>query len=200
MKIISSLILALLLPSFVHAVEVPLDAKQSSLKFTGHAFLHDFNGQAKQFSGSAQIDFQKPELVLSATIDIEAAKMTTFESARDRNMFQWLHVDTNPRISFELTHVISMDGNAANATKGHPSKFFVSGKFTLNKVTKSLQTQVLGWREGKWLVATGSTQINTADHGLPIIEQFFMTVDKDVDIVFHLVFDLPSNLQTSVKQ
>jgi len=195
MKILASLALILLFSGFVRAVEVPLDVKQSVLKFTGHAFLHDFSGEAKEFSGSAQIDPQKPEIVTSAKIDIQAAKMTTFESARDHNMYDWLHVDANPGISFQLTRLISMKGNPADATKDRPSQFVVAGNFTLNKTTKPLQTQAVGWREGKWLLVTGSAQIDTADHGLPIIKQFFMTVDKDVDIAFHLVFELPPELQ-----
>jgi len=121
--------------------------------------------------------------------------MTTFESARDRNMFDWLHVDANPGISFQVTRVIPMKGNPAGATKDHPSPFLVTGNFTLNKVTKPLQTQVSGWREGKWLVVTGTTQIDTVAHGLPIVQQFFMTVGKEVDITFNLVFDLPPELQ-----
>jgi len=193
------LVFALFLSGLVRAVEVPLDSKQSSLKFTGHAFLHDFNGEAKEFSGSAQVDSQKPELVVSAKIDIAAAKMTTFESSRDKNMFEWLHVEANPRIGFELTRVVSMDGNAATATKDHPAKFVVTGNFVLNTIAKPLQTEVTGWREGTQLVVTGTTQVNTADHGLPIIKQFFMTVDSEVDISFRLVFDLPANLQASAK-
>jgi polyisoprenoid-binding protein YceI len=195
MKIIVLLVLALALSGFARAVEVPLDVKQSFLKFTGHAFMHDFNGEAKEFSGNAQIDSQNPEVVLSAKIDIQAAKMTTFESARDRNMFDWLHVDANPGISFQLTRVIPMQGNPVDATKDHPSQFTVIGNFTLNKTTKPLQTQALGWREGKWLMVTGITEIDTADHGLPIIKQFFMTVDRLVDVAFRLVFDLPAELQ-----
>jgi polyisoprenoid-binding protein YceI len=195
MKLFLRLVFAALIPGLVYGQEVPLDLKQSSLKFTGHAFLHDFNGEAKEFTGSAKVDPQKPELVTGAHIDIAAAKMTTFESGRDRNMFEWLHVDAIPEISFELTGVRSMDGRAATATKDHPAQFLVSGNFTLNKVTKPLQTQVFAWREGTWLVITGKTQVDTAGHGLPIIKQYFMTVDKGVDIDFHLVFDLPPDLQ-----
>ena len=195
MKIVVLLVLAFVLSGFARAVEVPLDVKQSFLKFTGHAFMHDFNGEAKEFSGSAQIDSPKPEIVLSAKIDIQAAKMTTFESVRDRKMFDWLHVDANPAISFQLTRVIPMQGNPAGATKDHPSQFTVIGNFTLNKTTKPLQTQVLGWREGEWLMVTGTAEIDTAAHGLPIIKQFFMTVDKLVDVAFRLVFDLPLELQ-----
>jgi len=194
-------LLTLLLPDFAHSADAPLDQKQSSLKFTGHAFLHDFNGEAKEFTGSAQVDSSKPELVTGAKIEIQAAKMTTFESTRDQNMFQWLRVQATPEISFDLTRVISMDGKPAVATaiKNSPSKFLVSGNFTLNNVAKPLQAEALSWREGKYLVVTGTTSIDTTAHGLPIIKQFFMTVDKDVDVSFHLVFDLPSNSPAPVK-
>lgn len=199
MKIIVALVLAFLLPVFACAVEVPLDSKLSSLKFTGHAFLHDFEGEAKEFSGSAQVDPQKSELVTSAKIDIATAKMTTFNSGRDKNMFEWLHIAANPGIGFELTRVVSMDGKAATATRDHPAKFVVTGNFILNKVTKPLQVEVTGWREGAQLVVTGATTVDTVAHGLPIIQQFFMTVGKDVDVSFRLVFDLPAGSQISAK-
>jgi len=199
MKILLCLFLATSLSTVVLGQEVSLDAKLSSLKFTGHAFLHDFNVEAKEFSGSAKLDVQKPELVAGAKIGIAAAKMTTFESGRDKNMYAWMHFDTVPGISFELTRVLSMDGKAATATKDHPAKFLVTGKFTLNKVTKPLEAEVLAWRDGKYLTVTGTTQVDTTTHDLPIIKQYFMTVDKDVDIDFHLVFDLPPNLQVAAK-
>ena len=195
MKIIASFALTLLLSDISYAADLPLDIKESFLKFTGHAFMHDFNGEAKEFSGFAQTDAQQPEMVVSAKIAIQAAKMTTLESARDENMFAWLHVDVNPAINFDLKSVKLVKGDAATATKDHPAQFTVDGDFTLNKVTKPLETNALGWREGKWLVVTGTAKINTADHGLPIIKQFFMTVDKEVDVAFHLVFDLPADLQ-----
>ena len=34
---------------------------------------------------------------------------------------------------------------------------------------------------------TGNTQVDTADHGPPIIKQYFMTVDKEVDVNFRLL-------------
>jgi polyisoprenoid-binding protein YceI len=199
MKMVAPSALFFLLSSLSQAIEVPLDVNQSSLKFTGHAFMHDFNGEAKAFAGSAQIDSQKPVTVLSAKIDIQAAKMTTFEKARDRNMFNWLDVDANPGISFHLDRVKLLKGDPAHATTNHPAQFTVEGDFTLNKIRKPLEAQALGWREGEWLVVTGRTQINTADHALPEIRQLFLTVDKKVDIAFRLVFDLPPELQISTQ-
>jgi polyisoprenoid-binding protein YceI len=179
-------------------VEAPLDVKASSLKFTGHAFLHDFNGEAKQFSGSAKIDAQKSQAVLEATINIATARMTTFENARDRNMLDWLHADANPDILFRLTRVVPVKGDPAAATADHPARFAVTGDFTLNKTVRPVEAQALGLREGKWLVVTGTTRIDTTEFGLPIVQQLFLTVDKKVDIAFRLAFELPPDLQRTV--
>ena len=199
MKTLLCLASILFFPTVLLAVEAPLDVKQSSLKFTGHAFMHDFNGEAKQFSGSAQVDAGKPA-VESAKIDVKAARMTTFEGERDRDMLAWLHVDVNPDLSFRLTRVTLVNGDPAHATKDHPAHFAVEGIFTLNHVSKPLEAQADGWREGGLLVVTGKTKVDTASHGLPIIKKFFMTVGKDVDVDFHLAFDLPSNLQWPAAQ
>jgi polyisoprenoid-binding protein YceI len=126
---------------------------------------------------------------------VQAATMTTFENERDHDMLAWLHVTVNPELSFQLTRFTVVSGDPAHATKDHPAKFAVAGNFTLNKVSKPLEAQAAGWREGKLLIVVGTTKVNTESHGLPIIKKFFMTVDKNVDVEFHLAFDLPRNLQ-----
>jgi polyisoprenoid-binding protein YceI len=175
----------------LEAADAPLNVTASTLKFTGHAFLHDFHGEAKEFRGTAQVDPALPELVQSATITIAAAKMTTFIDARDRNMVAWLKVEANPEIRFELTKVKLARGDLAKATKEAPAHFAVSGTFTLNHVAKPLATDVTAWREGKQLVVEGAAQVDTADHGLPEVRTLFLTVDKEVDITFQLLFDVP---------
>lgn len=47
-------------------------------------------------------------------------------------------------------------------------------------------------------MVSGATVVDTTTHDLPIIKKFFMTVGKDVDIDFHLSFDLPPELRLSV--
>lgn len=126
------LVLAISLTGLSRAADAPLDLKQSSLKFTGHAFLHDFDGTAKDFQGSAQIDPAKPTLIRSAKIDFPTAGMTTFEDTRDRNMRDWLHVGTHPEIEFQLTTVLPLKGDPARATRDNPVQFTVRGTLTLN--------------------------------------------------------------------
>jgi polyisoprenoid-binding protein YceI len=106
-------------------------------------------------------------------------------------MRTWLKVDAEPAIQFELTCVKLLQGDAARASRDHPATFSVAGTFTLNKNTKPLETTATGWREGRRLIVTGTTTIDTTAYGLPIVKQFFLTVDKNVDVAFHLEFVLP---------
>jgi polyisoprenoid-binding protein YceI len=174
-----------------HAGEAPLDLKQTTITFTGHATLHDFHGAVQKIGGHAQIDPANPDLVTSAILDFGAARLTTFQDTRDRNLRNWLHVDANPQIEFRLTRVACLSGDPAHATSARPALFTVQGDFTLNHATRPLTAQVTGWREGPHLVIDGATTIDTTQYGLPIISQFLLTVDKNVDVKFHLVFDLP---------
>ncbi len=178
------------------ADEAPLDPKVSYLKFTGHAFMHEFNGTAGLFHGSAQIDTQTPQVVTGANIVINAVAMTTFDNDRDKNMRDWLQVETNPEITFVLQKVTPLQAfTPTAATIGNPVPFTVKGTLTLNRATHDVETRVLGWREGSWLIVTGTTVINTTDYGLPPVQKFFLSVDKNVDLAFRLAFVLPQSLR-----
>ena len=189
------LLVALLTSVLARADVAPLDAKATTIKFTGHAFLHDFTGQAQDFEGGAVIDRAQPTFVGAAVVDVGTAGLTTFQETRDRNMRNWLHVAEKPRIEYRLDKLTCDSGVPARATRDHPAAFTVHGYFTLNHATKPLTAQVLGWREDQRLIVTGAIRIDTTAYGLPIIRQLMMTVDKNVDVSFRLVFDLPANLQ-----
>jgi polyisoprenoid-binding protein YceI len=173
------------------AADAPLDARETSIKFTGHATLHDFDGEAQDIRGHAQLDSANPNLVTGAVIDIGVARMTTFSDGRDRNMRAWLRADAEPRIAFRLQKIICTSGHPRQATEKSPALFTVTGTFTLNGQTRPLTAKVTGWRDGALLHVVGLTQIDTTAYGLLIISQFFLTVDKNVDVVFRLAFDLP---------
>jgi polyisoprenoid-binding protein YceI len=187
----SLVVVASIFSSLAHAVEAPLDTQASTLKFVGHTMLHDFKGTARDFHGSAQIDTATPALASAAEIDITAARLTTFIDDRDRKMFGWLQVRKNPDIEFQLGKVKLLGGDPLHATKAAPAQYALSGVFTLNKVGKPLKTEAHVYRDGQLLIADGTARIDTVDHGLPEVKAFFMTVDRNVDITFHLVFDLP---------
>jgi polyisoprenoid-binding protein YceI len=187
--------LGLLAALALRAQEAPLDPRASSIKFTGHAFMHDFTGEARSLSGAAQVDAKAPEVVASARIVIQAAGMTTFENARDKNMESWLHAGANPEIVFILDRVKLFAGEPRNATGSDPARFTVQGRLQLNRQEHPISDMADGWRSGSTIVVSGTTSIDTEDYGLPQVRQLFLTVDKKVDIAYHLVFDLPPSFQ-----
>jgi polyisoprenoid-binding protein YceI len=181
----------------VAAQEVPLDLKASFLKFEGHAFLHDFEGQAQSFVGSAQIDLNRPQVVTRARIVIAVAGMTTFQQTRDRNMKTWLQATTQPEIVFTLDQVKLFAGEPRLAREAMPARFRVQGELEMNHQQHPLTGMADGWRSGALLIVSGQTTLNTEDYGLPQIRQLFLTVDPRVDVTYRLAFDLPPALQVS---
>jgi polyisoprenoid-binding protein YceI len=195
------LVLACLIAvQLLHGQEAPLDVKASSIKFTGHAFMHDFTGEPKKFTGFAQMSPTAPQMVTSAKILIQAAAMTTFEDARDKNMKTWLQVNADPDIVFTLTKVKPFAGEPRLATEKAPARFSIEGELLLHGKKHGLSDMADGWRTGSFLIVSGKTSVNTEDYGLPQIRQFFLTVDKKVDITYRLVFDLPPFVPSSGRQ
>jgi polyisoprenoid-binding protein YceI len=157
--------------------------------------MHDFTGEPQKLTGSAQLSPSAPVIVTSAKVLIQASTMTTFEDARDKNMKTWLQVDTNPDIVFALTKVQPFAGEPKLATEKSPARFSIEGELMLHGKKHRLTDMADGWRTGSHLIVSGTTSINTEDYGLPQVRQFFLTVDKKVDISYRLVFDLPPSFQ-----
>ena len=194
-------LLALALVPFLSArgALAPLDEKASSITFTGHATLHDFHGEVRDFHGQAMLTRGAPFLVTTAEIDFATAGLTTFQSARDRNMAEWLKAASNPTIVYRLEKITCRKGDPAHASPAQPAEFVVRGTLTLNQMTRPVLAVVQGWRDRNELVVTGTANLNTLTYGLPIIKQFFLTVDEHVDVAFRLVFDLPPSASGAVQ-
>jgi len=187
-----ALLLLLALPALMRAADAPLDPAQTKITFTGHATLHDFEGAARDIKGDAQVDAANPNFVTSAMVTVGTATMTTFSTGRDQHMREWLHVDANPKIEFHLAKITRTAPGTISGPSKNPPQFDVTGEFTLNGSTKPLTAKATGWIDGTTLIIEGKTKIDTTAYGLPIIQQFFLTVDKNVDVTFHLVFDVPA--------
>jgi polyisoprenoid-binding protein YceI len=187
-----ALLLLLALPALVHASGAPLDPAQTTITFTGHATLHDFQGAAREIKGDAQVDNANPNFVTGAKVDVATASMTTFSDGRDKHMREWLRIDVNPGIEFRLAKIKRTAPGDVSRSAQAPSLYDVTGDFTLNGITRPLAARARGWLDGHTLVVEGTTKIDTTEYGLPIIKQFFLTVDPNVDVKFHLVFNLPA--------
>lgn len=176
---------------FAESINLPLDPKGSTLTFVGDSFLHSFHGEAKEFTGSAELDTTAIPAVQRATLHFKTASLTTFHNGRDQKMREWLKINTHPDATFTLESVKLVDGNVQKANAQHPAKFTVSGKLNLNGVKQPTGGSALGWREGDRLIVSGETTVDTLKHGLPQIREAFMTVGTNVKTTYRFSFALP---------
>jgi polyisoprenoid-binding protein YceI len=173
---------------------LPLAPADSWLHFTGSSFLHDFQGVAKEFDGSAVVNLSATPPVQTAHLEFKTAELTTFNQKRDDNMKKWMHVEIHPEAVFSLEKVRPIYGDYKTATLQHPAQFAVSGTFNLNGVKQRIVGNALGWREKDRLLVTGGLVLNTLDFKLPQIRLVLISVAPDVVISYRFCFKIPSEL------
>jgi polyisoprenoid-binding protein YceI len=170
---------------------LPLDPKGSSLAFVGDAFMHTFNGEAKNFTGNATLDPEATPPVQKANLRFKTASLTTFNDKRDQNMRDWLKIDVHPDVTFSLESVKLVDGDSKEADAQHPAHFTVSGTLTLNGTKQPFGGAALGWREKDRLIVSGDAVVDTSKFGLPQVKKAFLTVSTKVKTTYRFSFVLP---------
>jgi polyisoprenoid-binding protein YceI len=170
---------------------LPLDPKGSSLTFVGEAFLHNFHGEAKEFTGSAEFERDAAPPIQKATLHFKTAALTTFSTQRDQNMHDWLNIKVHPDAMFQLESVKVVAGDYKAATPSQPAKFEVQGTLTLNGVKQPLSGTAQGWREKDRVIVAGETNVDTSRHGLPQIKEALLTVGRKVKTAYRFSFVLP---------
>jgi polyisoprenoid-binding protein YceI len=173
------------------AVKLPLDRKESFVKFVGESFLHDFHGEAKEFSGDAELDPNSTPPIQHASLHFAEAKLTTFHEGRDKKMFEWLKVEAHPDATFALERVQLTGGDFKAADAQHVALFAVAGSFNFNAIKQPISGTARGWRDKNRLIITGETTIDTLKFGLPQIREAFMTAGTNVRVSYQLTFVLP---------
>ena len=170
---------------------LPLDPKGSSLTFVGEAFLHNFHGEAKEFTGFAEFERDAAPPIQKATLHFKTAALTTFSTQRDQNMRDWLNIKVHPDATFQLDSVKVLAGDYKAASPSEPVKFEVHGTLTLNGVKQPLSGSAQGWREKDRVIVAGETSVDTSRHGLPQIRQALLTVGRNVKTAYRFSFVLP---------
>lgn len=184
----------LILPRVASAADpgtLALDPKGSSLKFYCESFLHNFHGDAREFSGSAVVNPEAVPPIQNATLRFKTGALTTFIKDRDAKMFEWMKVNANPEATFELRSVKLTGGDCKTADAGHPAEFKVAGTLTLCGVQQPIEGTAKGWREKDRLVVTGETVVDTLKFGLPQIRMAVLTVGTNVKTSYLFSFVLP---------
>ena len=170
---------------------LPLDTKESSLKFYCESFMHNFHGEAQEMSGKAEVNLRAAPPVQTATLHFKTTALTTFIKARDEKMYDWLHVQMHPEAVFQLQSVKLVSGDYKLADPQHPAEFKVTGMLTLNGLQQPISGTAKGWRDNDRLVVSGETVVDTLSYGLPQIRMAVLTVGTNVKTSYTFRFVLP---------
>lgn len=173
---------------------LPLDPADSSFHFTGVSFLHSFHGEAKEISGSANVNPSATPPIQTAKLVFNSAELTTFNPERDEKMKQWMDIGIHPEVDFALEKVTPISGDYTKATALNPARFGVTGTLTLNDIKQQISGEALGWREKDRIVVTGDIVVNTLKFGLPQIRMVVITVAPEVKTSYRFSFKLPPEL------
>jgi len=172
-------------------IKLPLDRKGSFVKFVGKAFVHNFQGEAREFSGFAELDLRAVPPIQHASLHFAEAKLTTFHEGRDKKMFAWLNPTAHPDAVFSLEKVQLTSGDFKAADAQHPASFRIAGSFTFNGVKKALAGTARGWRDKNRVVVQGDATIDTLQFKLPQIRELVLTVETNVTVSYQFAFELP---------
>lgn len=131
------------------------------------------NGRSLQFS--------------NASIDLRIKSFDCKNNLLNRDFYRTLNADTNPTIRIELQQIETTD----EAASGKWNKFRSTVTITLNKVSKDVELDLLGYQNktGEYHVC-GSTQLHMSDFGIkpPTTMLGLIQVENKITIDFDLYF------------
>ncbi|PPK62680.1 polyisoprenoid-binding protein YceI [Malaciobacter marinus] len=112
---------------------------------------------------------------LKGTISLTIFSLHSDNEKRDLNMYETLHSETFPQISFKLDSIEKLDNN-----------FLIKGFLTLNGIEKEVSSLTQIKEENNHLVLDGKFSINLTSFNLEPPTMLFLTVRDQIDISYHL--------------
>lgn len=162
---------------------------KNQILFYSKASLEDFEGTAASFSGTARIDFKKPNLDLSGGVTVVVASLQTGLAMRDTHMRSqdWLDADHYPTLQFELKSsgvqlVVKKNADEFRATS--------EGLFQLKNKQKLIRVPITIQKKGDTILVSGDFTVPIEDfgiHGPPAMKILGLRVSPNVQVRFKLV-------------
>jgi len=165
--------------SIATAGQYSFDTSGSKVTFELSSTLHDFDGQAKSFSGSLDTDAG------TGSLTIDATSLTTDLGPRDSKMHSFcLESGTYSTISFELT---SIGGDAAGLQSGAGAgKISLNGNLTIRDMVLEVEIPTEYSFEGAALTLKGKLGMSWKTFEVPDPSILISKLAPDMKIKFKL--------------
>ena len=171
---LAAALLCLTLP--VSAATLEVDKTRSKIDVAAKATGHDFTGTLKNDTVKATGDVAKlkPE---SLELTWNFSDLKTADDGRDAEMLKWLG-GAAPKGSFKFVKFWTDKEGVDHA----------AGTLTIHGVTKTVYFPFAVTKDGEWVTAKGSAELDYKDFGLPLVRAMLvMTVNPKLVVTFQVV-------------
>jgi len=160
----------------VTAATLEVDKTRSKIAVAATATGHDFSGTLKDYTVKATgaVAKLKPE---SLELNWNFSDLKTADNGRDAEMLKWLG-GAAPKGSFKFVKFWTDKAGVDHA----------AGTLTIHGVSKTVYFPFAVKKDGEWVTASGSAELNYKDFGLPLVRAMLvMTVNPKLVVTFQLV-------------
>ena len=167
-------LLCMILP--VSAATLEVDKTRSKIQVEAKATGHAFSGVLKDYTvkASGESAKLKPEAL---ELTWKFSDLKTADDGRDAEMLKWLGGDA-PKGSFKFIKFWTDKAGVEHA----------AGTLTIHGVAKTVYFPFTVKKDGEWVTASGSAELDYKDFGLPLVRAMLvMTVDPKLVVNFQLV-------------
>jgi len=166
--------LSLMIP--VSAATLEVDKARSKIQVDAKATGHAFSGLLTDYTVKASGDSAKlkPEAL---ELNWKFNDLKTADDGRDAEMIKWLGGGT-PKGSFKFVKFWTDKAGVDHA----------AGTLTIHGVAKTVYFPFTVKKDGEWVTASGTAELDYKDFGLPVVRAMLvMTVDPKLVIHFQVV-------------
>lgn len=160
-----------------------IDARASSIRFSGKSTLHDFHGKAGTVSG--RLTFPQGSLVAAGEAAVPILSLGTGNRTMDKNMYAMFEAKTFPEISFKISSV-----DLSGAREGGNIQVVARGVLTMHGVSREVSVPVKVRLDQGRYVCEGDFPVSLKDFKLKAPRMLFIKVADQVWVHFSAVYVL----------
>lgn len=168
--------------------DVPLtvDTAHSRIDYSVTATVDSFIGNLPTYTLDLAADSANGGSIVKAALSFKITDLTSKNAKRDTQMQEWANAPQFATCTFVLSSL---------TPDRTPGRYLARGNFSFHGMSRELSfpVSIAHSSDGLWVI-DGDVEIDTRDHGLPIIRKFgVLKVDPKVKVILHLQARAASN-------
>ncbi len=155
---------------------------QTTVTVIGTSSMHDWESDVEQVSGSGTFKVESGRVtdISDLKVNFKVKSIESGKSKMNSLTYEAFNADANPNIQFEITEVISIDGNRVKA----------KGNLSMAGSSREISPSGVLTVSGKAITIKGREKIDMTQYGMDPPTAMFgaIKVGKTVDIEYEVTF------------